>query len=197
MITEIATTKSRPAVELAPFGPPPLIEGEDGAAYDELLSRVSTAIKPADILEDIWVREIVDLDWEVLRLRRLKASLMAASAHHGLYTLLESLSFRGNTSALRDGWVTRKPRSTARVKQVLDSAGLTIDAVMAETLRQNLDEIERIERMIANAAARRNSALREIELHRTTVAYRRQHTMRQVENAEYQDAESVESKSAA
>src|SRR5262249_11588094 len=35
---------------LALFGPPPLLEGEDTAAYDELLARISGAVKPADIL---------------------------------------------------------------------------------------------------------------------------------------------------
>ena len=79
MPTEITTTESRPAAELAPFGPAPLIEGEDGAAYDELLARVSTAINPADILEDIWVRDLVDLLWEILRLRRLKARAVQRS----------------------------------------------------------------------------------------------------------------------
>jgi hypothetical protein len=29
-------------------------DGEDPAAYDELLARVSGAIKPSDILEEIW-----------------------------------------------------------------------------------------------------------------------------------------------
>ena len=116
MPTEITTTESRPAAELAPFGPAPLIEGEDGAAYDELLARISTAIKPADILEDIWVRDIVDLVWEILRLRRLKASLMAASAHKGLRTILYSLPSQESTSTLVDGWVAREPRRTEQVR---------------------------------------------------------------------------------
>jgi hypothetical protein len=63
-----------PAARLDLFGPPPLIEGEDAAAYDELLLRISAAVKPADILEDIWVREIVDLVWSAFRLRRFKTS---------------------------------------------------------------------------------------------------------------------------
>src|SRR5260221_998271 len=45
----------------APFGPPPLIDGENSAEYEELLGRVSATVKPADILEEIWVRDIVDL----------------------------------------------------------------------------------------------------------------------------------------
>jgi hypothetical protein len=81
-----------PAGRSLPFGPPPLIEGEDTAAYDELLTRVSTAVRPRDILEDIWVRDVVDFVWEAFRLRRLKANLITASAHSGLDTVLEPLN---------------------------------------------------------------------------------------------------------
>ena len=49
------------AGRLALFGPPPLLEGEDTAAYDDLLVRISGAVKPADIFEEIWIRDIVDL----------------------------------------------------------------------------------------------------------------------------------------
>lgn len=54
------------------FGPPPLLEGEDAAAYDELLARVSAAANPSDVIHEIWVRDVVDLTWEILRWRRLK-----------------------------------------------------------------------------------------------------------------------------
>src|SRR5947207_9983256 len=43
---------------LSCFGPAPLFDGEDSAGYDELLARVSGAIKPADIIEEIWIRDI-------------------------------------------------------------------------------------------------------------------------------------------
>ena len=69
---------------LALFGPPPLLEGENAAAYDELLARVSGAMNPTDIFEEIWVRDVVDLAWETFRLRRLKSSLLAANAPKGL-----------------------------------------------------------------------------------------------------------------
>src|SRR5262249_18834177 len=55
---------------------PPLIAGEQQSAYDELVARVNEALEPADVLEHVFIRDIVDLAWEVLRLRRLKASLM-------------------------------------------------------------------------------------------------------------------------
>jgi hypothetical protein len=43
------------------FGPPPLFEGEDTKAYHELLSRTSAVVKPADILDEFWVRDVIDL----------------------------------------------------------------------------------------------------------------------------------------
>jgi len=72
-----------PAARLVLLGPAPLFEGEDTAAYDELLARISGAVKPADIFEEIWVRDIVDLVWGALRPRRLKANLMTATAYRG------------------------------------------------------------------------------------------------------------------
>jgi hypothetical protein len=41
------------------------------------------------MLEEIWVRDIVDLVWEALRLRRLKSGLIDGSMHKGLIEILE------------------------------------------------------------------------------------------------------------
>jgi hypothetical protein len=79
MTKKLATSpgdRGQPPTKWSFFGPAPLLDGEDSAAYDELLARVSGAVKPSDILEEIWVRDVVDLVWEALRLRRLKANLI-------------------------------------------------------------------------------------------------------------------------
>src|SRR5436853_2282023 len=70
---------------------PPLVAGEDTAAYDDLMARLSDTLKPSDVLEEIWVRDIVDLVWEVFRLRRLKTHLMRAGAHEGMAQVLKPL----------------------------------------------------------------------------------------------------------
>jgi hypothetical protein len=46
---------------LALFGPPLLLEGEDEAAYDELLGRIYAAVKPANVLEEMFVADVVFL----------------------------------------------------------------------------------------------------------------------------------------
>src|SRR6516165_10707167 len=75
--TELAAARvPGPAQRLAVFGPPLLLEGEDAAAYDELLARVCAAVKPLDVIDEILIADILALEWEVLRWRRLKRTLM-------------------------------------------------------------------------------------------------------------------------
>src|SRR5262245_18155572 len=73
------------------FGPPTLIKGEHAAAYDDLAARIRAVVHPADVLEEIWMRDVTDLAWEVLRLRRLKASLLQVSAYEGMDEVLDPL----------------------------------------------------------------------------------------------------------
>ena len=162
------------ARRLAWLGPPPLFEGEDAAAYDELWARIAGAINPADIFEELWVRDIVNGDWQVSRLRRLQASLMRATAYEGLQKVLEPLvePYRDQADLVR-AWAARDKAAIKRVDELLASAGLTMDAVMAQTLCTYLDEFERIERMIASAEARRGAILYEVELHRARRRFRR------------------------
>jgi hypothetical protein len=67
-----------------------------------------------------------------------------------------------------------------------------MDEVMAQTLSINLNDIERIERMIASAEARRNAILREVERHRATWAQDLRRAAQQAEDVEF---EIIENKS--
>ena len=184
---------------LALFGPPPLLEGEDTAAYDELLVRISGAVNPADIFEEIWVRDIVDLVWEALRLRRLKANLMTATAYRGLEQILKPLVGFLEEEHLAKAWAARDQSAIKRVDKLLASAGLTMDAVMAQTLSISLDDIERIDRMIATAEVRRNAILREVDRHRTTWGQELRRAAQQAEEAGFKliEAQSDKTKTAA
>jgi hypothetical protein len=176
-----------PAPHRALFGPPPLFEGEDAAAYDALLERVAGAVAPADVLEEIWVRDVVDLAWEALRLRRLKASLMTAASHEGLESVLTPLLGFAAARELAVQWVGRERGIVKRVDKLLAGAGLTMDAVAAGTLAVRIDDIERIDRMIMMAEARRAAALREIDRHRASVAQALRRALDDVEDAAFED----------
>lgn len=195
---------------LALFGPPPLITGEDSEAYYELLARVSADVSPKDILEEFWVRDIVDLFWELLRLRRIKAGLFNANAYQSLRVVLKPLidkdmqEYDGeqmqeqnsevdqeneeeiSNQYLEENWARRIPAAVDKVSRVLAQSDLTMDAVNAYTLSNNIDAMERIERMLAATEARRNAVMREIDRHRASLAQPLRRTLEQIEEGEYE-----------
>jgi hypothetical protein len=169
----------------------------------------------------MWVRDIVDLQWEVSRLRRWKVNFLIARAYEPLYAVLESLVAEetgGNDadtgdndadtgdndadtsdmdyerddaghaklqmSCLAEQWVQRDPNAIEDINDILACHNLTIDAVMAQVLSENLDDVEHIERMCAMAEARRNMVLREIDRHRATLGYDLRRTISQVEDGQ-------------
>jgi hypothetical protein len=166
------------------FGPPPLIPGEDPAAYDAMLARVCECVKPTDIIEDIWVRDIVDLTWEAFRLRRLKASLLKVAAYKGLQTILVPHIGPLPARTLSEQWNEREPSAIEEVNQRLADADLTMDEVMAQTLSRELDYFERIDRIIEGLEVRRNIVLREVERRRESFGRKLREAAQRIENGE-------------
>ncbi len=58
------------------IAPAPLLPGEQEADYADHVARIVTAAQPRDAIEDLLTRDVIDLSWDVLRLRRLKAGLL-------------------------------------------------------------------------------------------------------------------------
>ena len=77
-----------PGGRLAIFGRPLLLRGEDAAAYDRLFAGIHAAAKPVDTLEEMLVADVVQLQWEVLRWRRLKSTLLRQCEREALKTFL-------------------------------------------------------------------------------------------------------------
>jgi hypothetical protein len=169
------------ALPPVPFGPAPLVEGEDAGAYDEFLVRISCAVRPADIFEEIWVRDIVDLVWEALRLRRFKASVVTDGARAAMEQLLASRLGWPQARGLARSWAAREPGALASLNEQLAVEGSGLEAIAALGLCRRLDNVERIDRMIMTAEARRNATLREIDRHRETLGRRLRHAVAEVE----------------
>jgi hypothetical protein len=69
------------------------------------------------------------------------------------------------------------------VEAALAAAGLTIEGVNAWSLMRRINEIERIDRMLTTAEARRHLALRELDRHRATLARTLRRAVTAVEEA--------------
>jgi hypothetical protein len=172
---------------LALFGPPILLEGEDAAAHDQLFARICSEMKPVGIIEEIFVADLVSLEWEVLRWRRLKSSLIQARGRRVLQNFLEPIRkdwiqdepFPASrldmiredqaTKELVQAYARREPHAVTLVHRLLTDAGASMDGLMAEALAEKLDDIERIDRLTSNTESRRNASLHEIERRRAVI----------------------------
>lgn len=96
--------------------------------------------------------------------------------------------------ALTKEWIRRNPEAIKEVNHILASADLTMDAVMAQMLSQNIDHVERIERMTAMAEACRNVVLHELDRHRATLCQDLRRTVEQIEDGKFQVIEAKTAK---
>jgi hypothetical protein len=202
------SNSSKPADRSGVFGKPPLLDGEDAAAYEHLLDRITTAVKPQDIFEEVWIHDVADLQWEVLRLRRLKVNLVNSTAcrklafelgrwieleiheDDGCGEHLDDTGTEGNEASEADEaaaaerrreladeralelakqWARHEPEACETVDRILALGNVPIEGVMVMAFFENLDDIERIEHLIALAENRRNAVLHELEWHRRTL----------------------------
>jgi hypothetical protein len=161
--------------QLALFGPPLLLQGEDEAAYDELLARMCAAVKPVNVVEEMLIADVVFLEWEILRWRRLKLSLLRTSGHEALEHFLRRTfdrNYRLYTEAFEENlagtlqshfaqnlaedeaqelahrYVRSEPDATKKVSALLDAAGLRIVNILEQAKRNR-------EKELAEAYARR------------------------------------------
>jgi hypothetical protein len=158
--------------------------GEDPAAYDEFLARLSADVKPRDVIEQILVRDALDQTWEILRMRRLKAGLLTSA-------MLNQLLGKFEPAELMHQWAVRDPDAIEDVNRLLALEGLNVENVAVVALSAEIESFERIDRLIMNAEARRNAALRELERHRTTLAQDLRQASDDVVEADFEDVAPV------
>ena len=172
------------------FDPPPLFEGEE-KSYEQLLIEVSRAVMPADFLHDLWVQDFVYQTIEVLRIRRITRDLIMVNQYKGLAETLAPLVGRSRAETLAEGWAARKPDVVEEVNKTLASAGLSINSILAQTFSAKLDDIERVEHLMALAETRRNATLREIDRHRQTLGLKLRRAAQELEDGQRRLIESA------
>jgi hypothetical protein len=147
------------------FGQPQLLEGEDAAAYEELLGRLCAAVKPVDIIDEMFTVDVAQLEWEVLRWRRLKFHLIRAHQVEALKPFLDERFeydlrsehfvdylagiLRDNLPAeeantartLASKCAQDKPDAIDKVNDVLAGIQLTLDQVETDARSQKVEEL--------------------------------------------------------
>ena len=180
------------------IAPAPLLPGETGADYLRVAQRIVAVAQPKDAIEEFLTRDIVDLTWEVFRLRRVKAALLRASAGQGVRRILSTTGNNEFSFVLpqeadfAQKWASGDASARVEFTKILKKAELTMDEVVAETFAKQIDYLERLDRMLASAEARRNNALREIDRHRASAGATTRQAIDDVQDAAFRDVETGE-----
>jgi hypothetical protein len=176
--------------------PSPLLPGEKEGDYAEVALQIVKAAQPRDAIEEFLTRDVIDLTWDILRLRRMKAGVLRVAAGKGVRKILSTIGHHcpgfGGTTRFAEEWVGGKASTRQEFAQILKKAGLTMDDVVAEAFAEEIDSVERFDRMLASAEARRNNALREIDRHRSALGAVVRQAIDEVEDAEFRDVETGE-----
>jgi hypothetical protein len=174
------------------IAPAPVLPGENEFQYVKMAERIVEEAQPADAIEEILVRDVVDLTWEVFRARRFKAGVLRASIGSGVRMVLDAIGYGsfGYNRELGERWAAGNKSARREVNAALRNAGLTIDEITAKTAEEKIDTLERLDRMLASAEARRNNAIREIDRHREALGGAAKSAIDEIEDAEFREVES-------
>ena len=178
---KVLNNVSRPVVRI--LEQRPLITGEEPADYDDLLDRFIATVKPKDAIEWVWLKDVVDLVWDVQRLRRLRTALLVTARITAMARILRplmeldvfnTLEVFGQDAVAKtaNGWARGETKAVQKAEELLSEHGLSIDAVIANAFVRHMGALESIERMMATAEIRRDRILNEIEKRRDAIAWR-------------------------
>lgn len=170
------------------FGPPPLLYGEDEAACDQMLARVGDALAPRDFIEEIWVHDLVNAAWNIIRLRRIQTAFLDNTVQDDVNERAASLTNRdprlmqGTEEEDEEMWKLRVDNSEQSWDELKEQYPLvykkyqerweeiesTLDeeSIQVEVIIREFDTIERIENLIALSQRRLDAVIREFDRHR-------------------------------
>jgi hypothetical protein len=157
------------------LGKPPLIQGEDPERYWESMGLVAAALKPKDLIDWFWVKEIVDDNWESIRVRQLKGPIIDLESKRALELVLRKILDPAKPTYLQDveNYVSRwftDASDREKVTQILAQHGLDTDCISAQAFALSERPLESMDRMVATGAAQRDAAWRQINLRHQAAA---------------------------
>jgi hypothetical protein len=177
------------------FEPRPLLRGENPRHYDLLVACTVATIKPRDFVEWWLVKDLVDYEWEIRRLRLLKARIVDLNTHRAGTELLTRVFSPEETSITQrrerahdamSGYLAGGDEdANAEVEGALECLGVSDEALVTASVRYSLNSIEQIEALQTAAESRRSAVLQEIERRRFAMSHH-SHKVQTVEDVDFE-----------
>jgi hypothetical protein len=147
---------------------------ESASEYDLLRDSIEDEIKSRDLREHLWVEDVVNAEWEIMRLRGFKVGMIhAVMPRIFSKQRAESEGFERvlapDISLLRKhivGVLAGDAKAKQELEKLLATQEMTVDLLTASAFEATIIPQHHTERMIAAAYERRNRAYAEIEYYR-------------------------------
>ena len=175
---KLSAREEMDSVELLACSVPhlPLIKGENLAEYEDFLMSSISYLKPTNIIEKIWLQDIIDYTWEALRLKNMKTSFIQSKMKEAvkwiIYEYVKGAVDLSQAERVAMEWSEGDAAAVEFVEGLIREHGLGESVILAKALKGNLMTIERIDKLIASYNYRRDTALRELEKRRDLLARR-------------------------
>ena len=163
----VKSLRSIPADIQALFGDPPLLSTEDPARYRDMLDRFAESIAPRNIIEWLWVKDIVDLSWEIPRLRRYRALLIERARE----SKNAEIEYAREHADDPDLYLSLRPPTPAQIEARRNAPRLDTEADSASLLMSEyLGTYETVDKLLMAAELRCDRILRELDFRRERIA---------------------------
>jgi hypothetical protein len=184
----MAASTKKNSLPLTPY----LLITESQDEFASLREELEQEIQPNGVIERTYVQDIAYLIWDIRRLRRSKTAIINTALFAALRGILEQLLIRPATpapsrrkqvEALARGWFDNE-KAKVKVARLLRMFRLDESAIEAEAFRLCAEDIERLDRMLTFAEARRDRALRCIADYRQAFSRRLQQAANRILDSE-------------
>jgi hypothetical protein len=167
---------SVPAVLRTFADPSGLLPGEDRRDFEVIRQMIIDDIQPETNLEWLWIFDLVELSWEILRYRRLKQKILQVSRVSAIESVLQRLDGAGmpdhalqnmRLQSMRNAaeW-SDQPNAAKEIEARLERHGFDDVAINAEVFIQTRAAFAMFDNLMHSAQSRRIILLREMNARR-------------------------------
>ena len=181
-----ANTQSKPGVNQtleALLGPTPLLHGEDEAGYKAFYDNFRQQVGPHDLIDEIYIRDVVDQTWEIHRLRQIRIGIMRNGQKQAVRQYVDLIVSSSMTSEQRDVVQDKMKTSLESALDCLQKFGVKLLDINARAFKNEDGALFNIDQNITRLEVRRNYTLREVERRKSAFAKQIIHVVKSIEDS--------------
>jgi hypothetical protein len=170
----------------------PLLITESDEEFNRIRQALYDETKPNGVIEEMYVEELAENIWQILRLRRCKAGIINLAFHDSSAKILKKFMETGPDVA-RD-WIS-VPKLAQKVENRLAEFKLDSSVVIADAINVKSPDLEKIDNLIVSFETRRDKVLLRVAHYRGELGYLLRNAAHQLiegKNAELPHAAGIE-----